>query len=316
MQFRKIIKFGNNSFVISLPKSWIEQNKLKKGDTVQLDETGDDLHVLTKRPLTEEATEIIIDIANKDPDCIKREVTAAYINGHATITLLGKRSAENEYALKKNLHSMIALEILEQTETKMVARCFLNMKEISIENSIRRMDNIIRSMFADTKKTMDEDNHQLIYIRDEDVNRLNFLSFRTIKFLLDNPNYAKSINISPQYALNMWQIVTNLESVADQIKRIARDIHKSKMSSGQKKDFLEIFKRIDKHYTETMTCFYKKNQQTGLVLANKKKGLVEGADGFFKKYLRTAYLPSVSDKLKTLILDIHKITRVVYGGAG
>ena len=37
MGFRKIIGFGDGSFVVSLPKDWVIKNGLKKGDDVSVD---------------------------------------------------------------------------------------------------------------------------------------------------------------------------------------------------------------------------------------------------------------------------------------
>jgi phosphate uptake regulator len=34
VEFRRLIGFGKSSFVVSLPKNWIEKNKLVKGDLV------------------------------------------------------------------------------------------------------------------------------------------------------------------------------------------------------------------------------------------------------------------------------------------
>ncbi|MBS3174764.1 AbrB/MazE/SpoVT family DNA-binding domain-containing protein [Candidatus Woesearchaeota archaeon] len=48
MGFRKIIGFGGNSFVISLPKTWVNNLGLKKGDLVSISE--DDDHVLRVLP--------------------------------------------------------------------------------------------------------------------------------------------------------------------------------------------------------------------------------------------------------------------------
>ena len=36
MGYRKIIAFGDTSYVVSLPKDWVEKNGLKKGDVVNV----------------------------------------------------------------------------------------------------------------------------------------------------------------------------------------------------------------------------------------------------------------------------------------
>ena len=38
MEFRKLMAFGNSSFVVSVPKAWVEKNRLKKGDVLVVDE--------------------------------------------------------------------------------------------------------------------------------------------------------------------------------------------------------------------------------------------------------------------------------------
>ena len=47
MEYRKLIKFGNSSHVISIPNNWLKKNNLNKGDTVYLDENGGKELVLT-----------------------------------------------------------------------------------------------------------------------------------------------------------------------------------------------------------------------------------------------------------------------------
>ena len=48
MTYRKIIGFGGSSFVVSLPKEWINKYGLKKGDVVNIEEESDMLRILPK----------------------------------------------------------------------------------------------------------------------------------------------------------------------------------------------------------------------------------------------------------------------------
>ena len=48
MEYRKLISFGKSSFVVSLPKSWIKQNKLKKGDLIHFEDEGNNLVIKKK----------------------------------------------------------------------------------------------------------------------------------------------------------------------------------------------------------------------------------------------------------------------------
>ena len=48
MNKRKLIKFGKNSYVISLPKEWIEENKLGKGSEINLNKFDENLIISTE----------------------------------------------------------------------------------------------------------------------------------------------------------------------------------------------------------------------------------------------------------------------------
>ena len=68
IEFRKLIKFGDSSFVVSVPMNWIKRNSLKKGDTIYLEENGEGELILNPKlkEYKKEITEKIIDANGKD----------------------------------------------------------------------------------------------------------------------------------------------------------------------------------------------------------------------------------------------------------
>ncbi|MDO8656313.1 MAG: AbrB/MazE/SpoVT family DNA-binding domain-containing protein, partial [Nanoarchaeota archaeon] len=61
MEYRKLISFGKSSFVVSLPKSWVIQNKLKKGDLIYMEENEGTLILGAKEhESTEDKSTIIL----------------------------------------------------------------------------------------------------------------------------------------------------------------------------------------------------------------------------------------------------------------
>ena len=75
MEFRKLIRFGKNSYVISIPKPWVEKNKLKKGDTIYINENLDGLqiNVREKKKISEQIRAIIINTKAKALNQIQTE---------------------------------------------------------------------------------------------------------------------------------------------------------------------------------------------------------------------------------------------------
>src|SRR3989344_3774063 len=158
MEYRKLIKFGNSSHIISLPNSWIRKNKLKKGALIYFEENGNGEIVLTPELKKEEnrISEITINITNKPIQTIEREIMNGYINNYDTINLVGdiKRCRKE---IEDVLGNLIAIEIMEQTSNKIVAKNFLDLNEVSISENIRRIDLTIRSMIGDLKESLLKD---------------------------------------------------------------------------------------------------------------------------------------------------------------
>jgi antitoxin component of MazEF toxin-antitoxin module len=49
MEPRKIIKFGNSSYVVTLPYTWIKQNNLEKGYSINVKKKKDSLVISLDR---------------------------------------------------------------------------------------------------------------------------------------------------------------------------------------------------------------------------------------------------------------------------
>src|SRR5210317_127486 len=123
MDFRRIIAFGKSSHVVSLPKHWLNENNLNKGDLVYLEQDFDKLIVMPKEKNEEkEERKAVINVDNKEFKLIKREISSAFINYNDYIVLKGKSLPKYAKDIVKVIHNLIALEIMEQSAEKIVAR--------------------------------------------------------------------------------------------------------------------------------------------------------------------------------------------------
>jgi len=175
MEYRKLISFGKSSFVVSLPKGWVVQNKLKKGDLIYLEESGSNL-ILTSNasPDSQKEKESIINVDGKGLGLIDREVSSAYIQNNRLITLKGKEIKSKVKELQSTIQNLMALEVIEQTSESIVAKDFLNMDTVSAKELVRKMDIVARAMLIETNVIFEEQNAESIRERDKDVDRLYF----------------------------------------------------------------------------------------------------------------------------------------------
>lgn len=306
MHIRRLVKAGQTSHTVSLPKEWLDKNKLKKGDAIYLKEKSDKELILTTEGKEESAKpkEIVIETTNKALDHIQREITAAYINNYNTITIVGKDIDEKGKDVRRMLHDFVALEIAEQTSDRIVAKDLLNWKEISIDKTIRRMDIIIRSIFEDTIKSLTGKNlHESIYFRDFDVNRLYFLMFRILKGALTDINIASSFNVSNADILNDWYFVLNLENVADNLKNVCKIF--LELKENELKELDESYKLLQTNYLDALKAYYDRDKDLAQKVASKREVIQNQCEELKKKNI-SLITPHIKE-LETFISNIARI---------
>ncbi len=317
MNVRKIIKFGNNSFVVSVPKTWIERNNIKKGDTVYFNENGDNELVLTPHVDGNQRVklrEIMISTDGKELPDIKREINAAYVNNCHVIRIEGKHLDKKVRDVRKCLSNLMALEVIEQTNNHIEAKDFLNMKKISIPSTLRKIDIIVRSMLTDAKGMFENDAYESLLVRDDDVNRLVSLVVRVSRYALKKPHLIQDTNLAPFDFYRYLIVADAMEKIADEAKRISRYLRKVDLTKDEQDTFLKILDKVENLYQNTLETFYANDSTTALQLASEDRKIRAECDTFLIKNQQKSFVPIVTEKLKCMGYLIHLVGREVYQG--
>ncbi len=276
MDYRKIIKFGNSSFVVSLPRKWMEKHNLKKGDVLYCEENGNnELTLATKQDDGQnKEQEISVNLEGEDIDSIKRKIVSKYIAGYDIITLVGEKEIkEYEPQLREILNGLMALELIEQTKSKMTAKDFIDTNAVSIPSVIRRIDTLLRSMLEDLRTTYKDDPNNLTR-RDKDINKLTTLAMRTIKKTLDRPSLQQKTGIQYTKILNLWSMIYHLELFADELKRVARHLNETKAKKEKVGRVLDVYERVKESYKTVMKAWYGNDDKLAYDLARRMKDLI------------------------------------------
>jgi phosphate uptake regulator len=302
MLIRRLVKAGQSSHTVSLPKNWIERNNLNKGDIVYLNETSEKELIITpeaKEELPIKTKEITILIDNKETSTIQREITSAYINNYSTITLIGDSLTTKIKKIRNMLHDFVALEVAEQTAKQIVAKDLLNLKEISIEKTVRRMDMIVRSMLQDGKAAIENPSlADSVVLRDYEVNRSYFLLMRLLKSALNQKQISDFFEIENNKILSYWYLTINLENFADFAKNFATIFKKTKKPEEIKK----IYEKIEKTFTTTMKAYYTADKKLAETISLERPELMESAEKLDPEY---------SELLKNMITIVNNIAKQV-----
>lgn len=316
MEYRKLISFGNNSYVISLPKNWLTQNKLVKGDLIHLSEQGNDL-ILSKKDMEKEHEEKkkIIQVDGKVVAIVEREINSSYILNFRTIVLKGEEVRTNIKMFQNFFQNLIALEVMEQTPNSLVAKDFLNMDKVSVEELIHKMDMVTRTMLKECYSHFSKENYENINERDKDVNRLYFLLYRTVLYNLDNP--LKALRVFKLKSIDLVNSLFSgyyLEGLADEVRRTARYASLIQISAAEKETLCNFIEKINSYYLETMKGFYAKSVENTLKLSELKKILNNELDELEIKNHRVEYYGSLIGRIRRLISFVHSLGRIVYQG--
>ena len=314
MEYRKIISFGKSSFVVSLPKSWVVQNKLQKGDVVYFEEDNNNLVLQPRRETTgDEEKEIVIDVDGKTTPWLTREICTAYVQNYRKIVLRGKEVKNKVKELQSLIQGMIALEIMEQTSDTIIAKDFLNMDKVSLNELVRKMDIVTRTMFKECCQIFTEDTYESLNERDRDVNRLYFLLYRAVLYNLDNPTKSmKNFSLRAVDLLKLKMTGMYLEIIADEVRRVARYVRMLKISPAERKNIEVFLERVNDNFLQTMKSYYNKDIKLALELAEVKKNLEEELDVWEKDVAKINHLNQVINRLRRLIVGVHNVGRLVY----
>jgi phosphate uptake regulator len=311
MHIRRLVKSGASSFTVSLPKGWLDRNNLKKGSLVYISEKSS--HELSISPEKveekQEVKEITINIDGKKMDAVEREITSAYVNNYNTIRIMGNSLIEKTKELRRILHNFTALEITEQKATAIVAKDLLNLKEVSINDIIRRMDMIIRSMMQDLADIRNKKLSENIHFRDFDVNKLYFLIFRLVKGALNDPLLASHFEIDNTRALGIWYLTVNLENISDCFKNISVNLNEL----GESFNFGElgdIYGDIRQSYLDIMRAYHKKDKDMAHKVAGARTGIITKCINYAQKNSRFNIL-DICDNLKETENLVCNIARII-----
>ena len=323
---RKLISFGKGSYILSVPKSWIEKNNLKKGDLISVNDDGFELvFSVNQQEQKQDAKEINIDAKSKNLELLKAEIVSSYLNGYDTINILFDNNNKEAPKIKDIMRNLSGLEIMEQTSTRIVAKNLINTNEISISNIIRRMDIITRAMMEDSILCCrGQSNYESIHQRDVDVNRLYFLGYRVIKNAMKNPRLAKSLGTEPWQLHSDTLMILRLEKIADRQKRIARFLCMANLDRNTLAELDKSHTDISEAYNDVMKSYYSKDKEIAFQVEITNKSRTDSCNKILEKYttlhsnskIRTTNsnlvaVAKIIENLKATAAEIRNIARTV-----
>ncbi len=223
METRKVQVTGGSTYTVSLPKDWATENDVSSGSTVEFHAEGD---LLLLTPQTEDGhTKGTLDVSDLTSDHeLRRAIMTMYVSGFDVITLTTDRmTADQRRTIRDATQGLVGLEVIEEMPNKMVLQDLLDSSELSMKNAVTRMRLVALTMLEDAVEALITDDDELaqdVMERDDDVDRLWYMTSRVFRTVLRNPTAANEVGFSRETCFDLQSSARQLERIADHATKI------------------------------------------------------------------------------------------------
>ncbi len=264
---RRLQKIGS-SILVSLPKEWVDANKLNKSDEVELDTTDNSVSITaskSERP----SKEVVISYPLPQDENIVANIIGAYLLGYDIIRIKAKTTipVEDREKIRNSMRRLVGMEIVEEDSSNVNVQFLLDAATLNPEKILKRISSISLGMFSDVSQALisDDKSHlQTFSNRDDEVDRQYFLLVRLIRSTISDKRLASVFHLENIDVLD-YRIAANImETTNDTIVEIANSISKSALSKNDLKKIYELTKDIDYIHRKSINAFIEQNRRMAI----------------------------------------------------
>ena len=267
---RRVIKQGNNTLTITLPRKWTEQRSIKAGDELDVDETGAELRIHPGgAPLASDKT---IDL--KDAEfAAARVLTQCYKQGYANVHLVFS-SPKVARALQDEVRkTLMTYEVLNVTRTSCTVQSLSQERPEDFDMMLRKVFQVTIAMAENGLEQLSQgkvDGLEEIASLEGANNRFTAFCHR----IISQHGYK-----SPNKATVMYTVIWQLEKIADELKFLLQHVARTqtKITKSQSDNLKEAIKMLQLLYA----YFYKPEMDTLHSVTTLRKSLTNRINAEF-----------------------------------
>ncbi|MHC1565977.1 MAG: PhoU domain-containing protein [Candidatus Syntropharchaeales archaeon] len=285
MEIRKVQVTGGSSYIISLPKTWIDSLNIKKNDPLGIITKQDGTLIITPSIIEDEGQKLklfMID-ATYEPDLLFRSLIGAYIAGYKMIKVVSQDDmpASLRRAVKGFCQITIGPEVIEETASTIITKDLLNPSEMPFERTIQRMFIIVKSMYMDVISAFVDRDLSLaedVIKNDNEIDRLHWLVMRQANLISQDIKVAEKMKTTLWSASHYTKIGKLFERIADHTCRMAKnviDLGDEKINQGILLGIVDASDHAIDILTASVDAFSDKKIEASNDVIEKGKDLIE-----------------------------------------
>ena len=231
---RKIQFTGKSTYIISLPKQWVNELGLKQGDQVSVERSGTtSLQIMPHRTRKEESEVATIEIEPKEEkSSVVRKLVSLYFFRFKIINIkpkTGRITPSQRVGIRDAVKKILmGSEITADSSDGITIQVLINLVELSVDGAFKRMMLLAKSMQDDALIAIKEGNVELakeVINSDDDVDRFAFYITRQLVIAIENDHMLKEMGFqNARDCLGYRVIIKNIERLADHAVRISKDV--------------------------------------------------------------------------------------------
>lgn len=269
MEVRRVQKTGGSSYILTLPKEWINSLQIKKNTPLGIHMQSDGTLLITPKMMEEQLQRVKEFDTTQTPMSmfLLRQLIGAYIAGYTIIKITSKkRISENvQNVVRIFTQTAIGQEVIEETNNSIILKDLLNPFEMPFDRTIKRMHIIARGMYEDTISAIQKKDENLIddiIKRDTDIDRLHWLIARQYNIILRHVSVAEKMDINNETASTCFRISKIIERICDHIVGIAKnssDLIKSEIDDKIFDNILNASKKSLELFSRSINSYFRKD---------------------------------------------------------
>jgi phosphate uptake regulator len=332
--YRRVQCTGRGSYIISLPKEWVEDIGLKRGSEIAFNIQPDNTLTLVPRKIAEKEgksdaakpKEYYITVDPKEsPESALRMIRALYAIGADIIKIHFKNTkdaARNKNETKNFVRdTFLGAEIIDETPEEITLQILIKHSEFGIEKAVRRMAIVALAANRDAIAYLNDRNTALaesVINARNDVNRLGLYIVRQLKYGIERNLYRELGFRTPKEFLLYRIAVNDIENMGENALNIVNHIGAFQKLISDETLFVrdpideEVYTQLVSYnasaqqlYDDAIKAVFKRDYKDAEKLISKRDALVPLENALIMLISSKKFDPNVASILR-LIFDSSK----------
>ena len=260
---------GGSTYIVSLPKNWIDELKIKKNSDVTLIKNSNDSITLFQDEQNKKVSELhrLEKMIQKNP--LEEKLLQCIISGYKIIEIRtkGMEIPSTHRSIIRDLvrTTLMGTEIIEASSEKMRLQVLTQLAQLSFNVALKRMYITAAGMHREAIEALQEldiDQAEEVIKMDDEVDRFSLYIMRNLNLALENVQILLDSGLKKASECLGYRIVVKcVERIADHAALVAKKI-KYLESKIEKKTLTEIKDLSDESLTvfeNSINAFSKKD---------------------------------------------------------